>query len=139
MSTHLYALVGIQIAAADPTTAAAPTAVADPVALACECTSKRHSSGGRDASVDGVDSSIKKRPDTRWSPRNRVTIAADEAVDMDMLSDLIRMSELTNNVQHSVRIHRESSPVSLSPNDSTVDNPAALLPLNLRPQVAGRR
>jgi hypothetical protein len=67
-----------------------PTAAAGPLALAFECTSKRHSSGGRDASVGGVDSSIKKRPDTRWSPRNRVTIAADETVDMDMVLDLIR-------------------------------------------------
>jgi hypothetical protein len=46
----------IQIAAANPTTPATHNVVAAPVALAFESTFKRHSSDGRDATVDGVHS-----------------------------------------------------------------------------------
>jgi hypothetical protein len=78
------AIVALQNAATDPTTPAASNAAAIPVALAFEYTSKRHSSDDRDAAVDGVNSPIKKRPDTRLSPRKRVAVAADEAIDMDI-------------------------------------------------------
>jgi hypothetical protein len=66
-------------------------------------------------------------------PGNRVTIAADEAVVMDMVSGLIDEQRPTFRPNPSRTI-----PVSLSPNNSTVNNPAALLTLNLLPPVAGR-
>jgi hypothetical protein len=46
------AIADIQIAAADPTTPVIHNVVAAPVALAFESTFKRHSSDGRDATVD---------------------------------------------------------------------------------------
>jgi hypothetical protein len=50
------AIADIQTAAADPTTPATHNVVAAPVALTFESTFKRHSSDGRDATVDRVHS-----------------------------------------------------------------------------------
>jgi hypothetical protein len=101
------AIVALKNATADPTSPAARAAA--PIALAFESTCKRHSSDGRDSTVDGVHSPTKKRPDTPLS-------AIDDApMDIDIDSEL--MSDLRIDEQ---RPSSRSFPlISLSPNEST--------------------
>ena len=80
------AITDLQTGAPDSPT---PSLHADDVALATAlfgATNKRHSSDGRDGSVSGANSPMKKKINFQPSPARRVTLDADEAVPLPHLS-----------------------------------------------------
>ena len=88
-SVDYMAIADLHTAGAASTTPAPPLRDAAAAVLAFSSSGKRHSTEDRDGTVSGTSSPVKKRSDTRSSPRKRVSIDSNVVVHVDDRSDAV--------------------------------------------------